>query len=327
MSRWLIAALVTAIVIAGGIWWWTQRGANLETAVATRGSLDVTIQTVGTIQATGARAVRPVVSGVIAEVGVKAGDTVQQGDVIALLDRAPFDNALSNAHSTLTQAEYALQEAEGRAAASPDDTGLKLDALGATQRVRDAQRAVDAAQRALDSSAILAPTEGQIIELSVNIGDPINQQQTIARIASPSDLRLVADVDELDLPNVEINADVTFRLDAFPDRELTGTVQSTAPQARMQGGATIFSTTITYEPPGDLDIRPGMNADVTIVTARRENVLIIPERALQTIGERSFVTVRVNGKNESREVILGFRSAGQVEVVQGLSDNDVVVLP
>ena len=49
MSRWLIAALVTAIVIAGGIWWWTQRGANLETAVATRGSLDVTIQTVGTI--------------------------------------------------------------------------------------------------------------------------------------------------------------------------------------------------------------------------------------------------------------------------------------
>lgn len=326
MSKWITAGLIVAVVLAGGVWWWTQRGESVETAVTTRGSLDVTIQTVGSIQATGATAVRPAVSGVIAEVGAHAGDTVGQGDVLALLDRAPFDSALTNAQGSLTQAEYALQLAESRVAASPDDTSLKLEALGAQQRVSDAQRAVDAAQRALDNSVILAPTSGQVIEMPVAVGDPISQQQSIARIAAPSDLRLVADVDELDLPNVDIGADVTFRLDAFPDRQLTGTVLSTAPQARVQGGATIFSTTISYDSPDDLDIRPGMNADVTIVTARRENVLLIPERALQTVGERSFVTVRVDGKNESREVILGFRSGGQVEVVQGLSDGDTVVL-
>ncbi|HBY44809.1 MAG TPA: hypothetical protein DEG70_00940 [Chloroflexi bacterium] len=69
-----------------------------------------------------------------------------------------------------------------------------------------------------------------------------------------------------------------------------------------------------------------MNADVTIVTASRQNVLLIPQRALKTVGDRSFVTVRTPQGNTDREVILGYRSQGNVEVVSGLTDGEVVVL-
>ncbi|HMM42593.1 MAG TPA: efflux RND transporter periplasmic adaptor subunit, partial [Thermomicrobiales bacterium] len=133
----------------------------------------------------------------------------------------------------------ALQLAEGGSAASPDDEGLRLEALSAARQVDDARRAVDKARAALDSTVVLAPATGTIIELTVRVGDSVTQAQPVARIAGPGDLQLVADVDELDLPNVAPDATVTFRLDAYPERELAGTVRSTAAQARVPGGAAV----------------------------------------------------------------------------------------
>lgn len=327
MSRRVVFVAAIAVLVASvGTWWWTQRGPAIETATVSRGSIDVTIQTVGMLQATGATAVRPTAAGSIATLGVALGDVVTAGDIIAILDRGPAQNALASAENALTQAEYALQLAERRSDTNPGDESLRLDTLAAGQRVGEARRAVDSARAALDDSVLLAPGDGTVIELTARVGDAVSPAQPIARLAGQADLRLVADVDELDLPNVAIGAAVTFRLDAFPEHELAGTVRSTAPQARVQGGATVFATTIDFNPEPALDIRPGMNADITIVTASRDNVLLVPERALKTVGERTFVTVREGQRNREREVILGYRSHGEVEIVDGLTEGEIVVL-
>ena len=326
MSKRVLALALVVVLVAAGIGWWTERSPAVETTVVSRGSIDVTIQTVGTIQANGATVVRSTVPGVVQTLGVAAGDGVESGDILVILDRTSFQDGLDTARTTLTQAEYALQIAEGRSNASPDDNGLRLETLSAAQRVDGAQRALDRAQRALDNTVVVAPATGTVIDLPIKVGDSVSQSQPLARIAALKDMQLVADVDELDLPNVVIGATVTFRLDAYPERELQGVVRTTAPQARVQGGATVFATTVDYEAQPDLDIRPGMNADVTIVTASRQNVLLIPQRALKTVGDRSFVTVRTPKGNTDREVILGYRSQGNVEVVSGLTDGEVVVL-
>ena len=85
------------------------------------------------------------------------------------------------------------------------------------------------------SQVVVAPATGTVIDLPIKVGDSVSQSQPLARIAAPKDMQLVADVDELDLPNVVIGATVTFRLDAYPERELQGVVRTTAPQARVQG--------------------------------------------------------------------------------------------
>jgi RND family efflux transporter MFP subunit len=238
----------------------------------------------------------------------------------------PFDRAVNDAERALEQAEFALQAAEQQADASSDDVSLRLEAVAAASRVESAKVAVADANEARRNAVIISPRAGTVIEVLVHSGDVVSANQPIARIATPDDLVVVADVDELDLPNVATGAEAHFRPDAFPATELTGQVASTAPQARQQGGATVFSTEIEFTPPGDLDLRPGMNADVTIVTAARDDALLIPEAALRTVGDRSFVVVVRDGGTEEREVELGYRTGGQVEVASGLDEGERVVL-
>jgi RND family efflux transporter MFP subunit len=312
--------------LAIGAWWFVGRGSDAATATATRGSIDVTIQTIGTLQASDPASARAGEAGVVAQLGAAEGDQVQQGDILALLDRAPFDRAVDDAQRRLTDAEFALQAAERNADGKPDDDQARLDALSAGEAVDSAQRALNDAQQALNDTAITAPAAGTVLQLSVKVGDALADEQLVATIGRAGAFEIVADVDELDLPNIVPGASARFRLDAFPAHEIEGIVSSTAPQARQQGGATVFATAITFNAPPELDLRPGMNADVTIVTAERQNVLLIPQNALKTVGERSFVTVVSGGKHTEREVTLGYRGNGQIEVVSGLSEGERVLL-
>ena len=75
-----------------------------------------------------------------------------------------------------------------------------------------------------------------------------------------------------------------------------------------------------------IDPLPGMNANVTIKAAVRQNVLLIPERALQTVGSRTFVTIITPDSRQEREIQIGLRSGGKVEVASGLVEGNKIVL-
>jgi RND family efflux transporter MFP subunit len=322
----LMVAAAAAIVVALAVIFVRDRTDTTTTAAVTRGSIDVTIQTVGTIQVPDASVVRSRTVGTVSTLGARPGDEVDEGDILVILEQEPFNRSIADAEGQLLQAEFALQLAEYRASEAPDDEARRFEVLAAADRVARAERGVADARLQQRQSVMTAPHGGTVIEVQVRPGDAVGANQPVARIAQASDLRLIADVDELDLPNVAPGASARFRLDAYPARELAGEVRSTAPVARQQGGATVFATTIWFQEPADLDVRPGMNADVTIVTEAREDILLIPERALRTVGTRSFVMVVDGGESREREVTLGYRGQGQVEVVSGLVEGERVVL-
>ncbi|HMM43418.1 MAG TPA: hypothetical protein PKA95_16110, partial [Thermomicrobiales bacterium] len=103
MSRWLIVLAAVLVLAAAGVWWWSQRGSDVLTAAVTRGSIDVTIQTVGTIQATGAAVVRPGASGTIDTLGVEAGGGVGEGGHRGVPRPAQFDGGVDSVESGLGQ--------------------------------------------------------------------------------------------------------------------------------------------------------------------------------------------------------------------------------
>ncbi len=328
MNRALVAGVAVVVLVVGAVaGWWLLRDEGQSTYIVGRGSIDVTIETIGKVQSTGSSTVRSAVAGEIETVAVSPGDVVTAGDILVVLVDTTFERAVAAANQQLEDAEFALQLAERALDEEPDNEGRRLAVIQAAQRVEAAEVVLFDAAQALANSIITAPRDGTILEVPVREGDLVNRTAPVAILFSREDLEVIATVDELDLANVRIGAEATLRLDAYPDREIAGTVLATAPAAREQGGATVFSTTISLDLPDDLDIRPGMNTDVTIITEARDDVLLIPQRAIRTVGNRSFVQVVRDGKQVEQEVVLGYRSGGQAEVVSGLAEGERIILP
>jgi RND family efflux transporter MFP subunit len=324
--RTVAAAVIVVLAAAAAAYWWFGGDDQSETVRVERGSIDVTIETVGSLELAGNQAVRAGTAGTVVAVGALEGDSVTAGDVLVVLDHEELDQLVEEAERGVEAAEFNLQFAELRAAEDPDSLALQQGVLEARAQVDAANRGLTMALERQAAGTILAGEDGIVLELLVAVGDRVADRQAIATLYERDDLRLIADVDELDLPNITIGADVQFRLDAQPSLDLSGVVLRTAPQAVQRGGATIFPTEISFEAPLEADLRPGMNAAVTIVTDLRENVLLVPERAIRTVGQRAFVTVRENGAERDVEIVLGFRGAGVAEVVEGLDEGDSVVL-
>jgi len=322
----MLAALAIVVMIAIVAFLLFRPGSDPETAVVARGSIDVTIETVGTIQLRETYPVRTEAGGTVAALGAQVGDEVAAGDILVLLEEDELEDIVEDAELALEAAEFELQFAEERLEDDEDSLDLQQETLEAFERVELAREALEDAEDLRADGAILAEVDGVVLELFVVPGDRVGANQPVAQLYEASELILIADIDELDLPNVKPGADVRFRLDSYPATEVAGTVLSTAPQAVQRGGATLFPADVTFTPPADLDIRPGMNADVTVVTDLREDVLLIPERALRTVGQRAFVLVERQDGVEEVEVILGYRGGGLAEIVEGLEAGEHVRL-
>ena len=106
-----------------------------------------------------------------------------------------------------------------------------------------------------------------------------------------------------------------------------------APVAQVQAGVVLYPVTVRLEPTdpstnaGQVPLlRAGMTADVTVITASRENVLVIPLRAVKTEGEHAYVDRLVGGQVERVEVKLGMMTETEVEITSGVAEGDVVVV-
>lgn len=318
----IVLLILLAAIIAGFV---LSRGGSERTAVVTRGSLQVTIQTVGRLAAKNPVTVRNDVDGSVLLVAAQTGDTVKQGDVVVQLDPAPYQQAVDQAKQAETDAESALSAVEQGLPAnpSPEQTAQRLAAV---QKVNEAKDAVSQAQDNLAGTLVLAPADGTLITVSVSAGQRVPAGSQIAQEADLTQLQLNVDLDEVDFPNVQTGMGASIRFDAFPGQEVKGTITRISPVAQTTGGTTTFPLTIDFTTPQGVTLRPGMNASVGIETAIRQNVLLIPQQALRTVGERSFVTVVTDGHHEEREIHVGLSSGGQVEVASGLSAGDRVVL-
>ncbi len=194
------------------------------------------------------------------------------------------------------------------------------------QQVNLAQISLERARRNLADTRLVAPFAGTVTALHARAHERINPTQPLATLADLSTLVIVAEVDETDIGDVAPGQPAEIRLDAAPGEIITGTVSNVAPAASSQRGATTFDTEIRFNVTDDRHLHPGMSAEVTIVTAQRENVLVVPREALRQVGSKQLVTIEENGRRRDVEVITGVHNAQQVEVVSGLQEGEQVVV-
>ncbi len=228
----------------------------------------------------------------------------------------PADIRVAEAQVAQARASYA------RLLSTPSAEDIRM----AEGQVMQAEVALKQARHRLDQTRLVAPFDGTVTRLSAEPGQVVGPSTAIATLSRSDLLEVVADLPEVDVARVHIGQQVQITLDALPDQALAGVVADVAPAGASIQGVVSFPVTIRFDqvPPA---VRPGMTANVSIISERRDDVLLVPTRAVRTQGGKRLVRVLRGGEIVEVPVQVGLTGEGRVEVLDGaLQEGDVVVV-
>lgn len=200
----------------------------------------------------------------------------------------------------------------------------------AKQSVALARRSVEQAEKDLKEAVIIAPFDGIVASVTAEEGDmipsPTMSPRQIISLIDPTSLELVVEVDEIDIPDVEVGQKVIITLDALPDQKLDGVVATIYPLPTEVGGVIVYNVKIGLNVPENSGIRVGMSASTDIILASRINVLLVPDRAIGKDSEGNPIVIVVMGKaQEERPVVAGISDGFNTEIVSGLQAGETVL--
>ncbi len=201
--------------------------------------------------------------------------------------------------------------------------------------VAQAQVAETAAWNAYQqaSSIIYAPISGTVSGLSLQKGSVINSQSSnntsatttsIAGIKTDAKPTISIDLTEIDVPKIKVGDKATVTLDAFPNKTFTGKVISVDLIGVINSGVTNYPTVILLDNSND-EILPNMSATANIITATKNDALMVPTSAVTTANGASTVQVMQNGVPQTVSVTTGLTSDSDTEITSGLKEGDTVV--
>jgi len=227
----------------------------------------------------------------------------------------------------------ALQSNEAAAVAQRDAAQAQLDLLlaGATEsqiaaaeaNVSQVQVTLDSARLALEKATLKAPVDGVIAQVHTEPGESVAPQMPAVTLVDDSRFTIEADVDEADIGWVEVGQEAQITLDAFLGRRLTGRVTAIAPSATLDMGVVSYRITIQINPT-DLPLRGGLTANTEIVRERREDVLLVPNRAIWIDSDtgQAFIEM-IDGEDVTiTDIEQGTANEQFSEVLTGVNEGD-----
>lgn len=344
-KRYIVTILVVATVvfaIVGGIS--GSKQVKYDTKDIERCTITQVVEASGTINPVNTVSVGSTVSGLIKEIYVDYNDVVKKGQILAQIDPANFiaqvqqnqaqiNNAQANlqklqAIANYDQKQYARYKnlyAKNFVAKSELDEKLStyqsdLAQMNAARaQINQYQASLKTAQTNLGYTKIVAPVDGTVISREIDLGSPVAasfQAPELFTIAQDlTKMQIEVSVSEADIGKVKEGQDVTYTLDGYPDSTFEGKVT----QVRLS--PTTVSNVVTYTVivdvnNEDLKLKPGMTANVSIITNKSENVLCVPNMALK-------FTPDINGpkyKNQGLWILENGR-AKRVDIETGASDD------
>ena len=294
---WIAVAVVVALIIAynllsGGK---KEEKVSFDTTKVEMGNIQTSITATGTIEPVTSVTVGTQVSGIVSHLYVDYNSVVKKGQVIAELDRTNLISELNAQKASLASAQSSLNYQQSnyeryktlfeKGLVSADEfESARLQYEQSKQQVAQSRESVQRAQTNLGYATITSPIDGVVLSKAVEEGQTVaasfNTPELFTIAQDLTNMRVIADIDEADIGGVKEGQRVSFTVDAFPDDKFEGSVT----QVRQQ--ATTESNVVTYEvvisaPNNDLKLKPGLTANVTIFTLEKNNVLVVPAKALR----------------------------------------------
>ncbi|MDR3642275.1 MAG: efflux RND transporter periplasmic adaptor subunit [Candidatus Doudnabacteria bacterium] len=231
--------------------------------------------------------------------------------------------AIDNAQAALAQAQSALQLAQ--TPPRPEDIA------SAKAQVDSAAAQLQTAQNNYNNNVLTAPIDGIITSVDTKIGETVAGSTLVpgvdaVKMISGQNLEVVAYLSEADIGKIKVGDPATVTLSAYgSNTPFNASVIAIDPGATVTNGVSAYKTTLEFAQLDDR-IKTGMNANVLITDETRANALVIPQSAVITKGDQSFVlTPDQNGKVQETQIQTGISSLdGRIEVLSGLSEGQKI---
>jgi HlyD family secretion protein len=271
---------------------------QVSTTLVQRGAIEVTASADGVVEPVRKVEVKSKASGEITALTADTGDIVTQGQVLVQLLPRDAQNSHDQASADLDSARARLQNAEAqlRRQRRLFDDGLisaseiELDELAVTTAKSElvrAQKVLDNAAERLSETTVRSPINGTVIAKSVEVGQVVSS--AVSQVSGGTLLLTLADlnevqvrslVDEVDIGKLRPGMSVALRVEAFADRRFEGTIQKIEPQAVVEQNVTMFPVITRIDNREGL-LKPGMNAEMTVMIERRDQALQVPNEAVK----------------------------------------------
>ncbi|MBU0546426.1 efflux RND transporter periplasmic adaptor subunit, partial [Patescibacteria group bacterium] len=176
-----------------------------------------------------------------------------------------------------------------------------------------------------DKATIKAPIDGIVTKVNKKRGEMVSMTDPVIEMLAPR-YEVKVDIPETDVPKLSLENAVIITLDAFgEDHEFTGNIASIEPASTDIQDVVYYKVRVTLDDT-DMEIMPGMTANVRINTADRKDVIIVPLRTVRTNGTK-YVRLLVDGKEVERPVTIGLKGDdGKVEILEGLDGGEEVIV-
>ncbi|MBF0478856.1 MAG: efflux RND transporter periplasmic adaptor subunit [Candidatus Omnitrophica bacterium] len=290
INKFLIMTILICF-IAGGFWFVkTRNKANANTSsqeiAPTIGKIQTFISTTGDILPKNRLEVKPPVNGRIESVTVKEGDHVKTGQIVAWM--------------------------------SSTDRAALLDAARGKN-----DQSLEYWQNIYKPIALVAPIDGDIIVATIQPGQTVTVSDAVVVISDQLIAR--AQVDETDIGKIVLGQKATVTLDAYPDTKLKAVVEHLYYESTTVNNVTIYNVDLTLANIPAF-CRSGMNATIDFRDKFKKDIMLLPVDVVKVQKTGAYVMVKTGpGKSEKRTVTVGITDNTNIEIVSGLTTNDIVV--
>ncbi len=275
----------------------TEGNGELQLAVAERRNLEVLAEAAGLIEPVRLVEVKSKASGEVLRIHVETGQDVERGALLVEIDPRDVRNAFAQAEADLAVAEARLATTEAHkqrveelrkanVVTEQEYESAALEEANARAQLVKARTNLELARERLGDVTVRAPIGGTIIQRSVEIGtiiasasQNISGGTSLLQMADLSQMQVRTLVDETDIGQIRPGLTARVMVEAYPGRVFIGEVLKIEPQAVVEQNVTMFPVLVLLDNAERL-LNPGMNAEVQIEVARREDVVTVPNAAI-----------------------------------------------
>ncbi|MBA4136542.1 MAG: efflux transporter periplasmic adaptor subunit [Opitutus sp.] len=297
--------------------------AAVTTATAVQEKWRTTLSAVGTLESFRGVTIRAEIEGRLVSVNFDSGALVKAGEVLVEMDTATEAAQLRSNEASARLAQLNLERAH-ELRRNSTNTQADFDAAEAT--AAQTQAAIESTKATLAKKRIVAPFDGRVSLRQVNPGQFLNKGDAVVSLEATNPIYTDFTLPQQEVTHLQPGLSVHVRVDAFPGRDFTGTIEATDPRVSTATRSVRVRAVLKNE---DETLRPGMFAHVEVELPDENTVVVLPSTAIvySPYGDSVYVVAKENGAlvAQQRFVQIGAKRGDQISLLKGVSPGDEVV--